>query len=51
MTHAGYVFSAWGITLGSGALYALYLVRRGRSLARRVPDSRRRWMTAPEGDS
>lgn len=46
MTHLGYILAAWGLTLGTGAVYALVLVRRGRSLARRVPAHRRRWMTA-----
>ncbi len=46
MTHLGYILTAWGVTLGTGAVYAVHLVRRGRSLARRVPADRRRWMTA-----
>ena len=35
-------------TLGTGAVYAVHLVRRGRSLARRVEPGRRRWMTSDQ---
>lgn len=48
MTHLGYVLGAWGLVLGTGALYAAYLMRRGRKLASRVPAERRRWMSAPD---
>ena len=48
MTHLGYVLGAWGLVLGTGALYAVRLVRRGRKLAARVPAGRRRWMSAPD---
>ena len=48
MTHAGYDLTAWGLTLGPGALYAVRVVLRGRALAGRVPPERRRWMTAPD---
>lgn len=48
MTHAGYVLTAWAITLGTGALYAIRVVVRGRALAGRVPAERRRWMTATD---
>lgn len=43
MTHAFHVALGWGITLGVLAAYALRAVRRGRSLAERVPPERRRW--------
>ena len=46
MTHAGYVLSAWALVLGVGAVYAIAVVRRGRSLAGRVPPERRRWLDA-----
>lgn len=46
MSHAGYVLTAWFLTFGVGALYALRVVVRGRTLAGRVPLERRRWMTA-----
>ena len=48
MTHAAYVLTAWGVTLGTGALYALRVVLRGKALAARVPPERRRWMTTPD---
>lgn len=48
MTHLCYVLGAWGLVLGTGALYAAYLMRRGRKLASRVPAGRRRWMSAPD---
>lgn len=44
MTHAGYVLTAWGLVFGTGAAYSVYLVRRGRALAAKVPPARRRWM-------
>ena len=50
MTHAAYVATAWGVTLGACGIYALHVVRRGRSLARRVAPERRRWMTADTDD-
>ena len=50
MTNAGYILTAWGITLGSCFVYAFSVVRRGRALARRVPPDRRRWMTAESDD-
>jgi hypothetical protein len=43
MTHVGYLVAGWGIGLTSLALYALRTVRRGRSLAARVPPEERRW--------
>lgn len=45
MTHVGYLIAGWGIGLGSIAIYAFSLMRRGRALAARVPDDRRRWIT------
>jgi hypothetical protein len=43
MTHVGFLVAGWGIGLASLALYALRTVRRGRSLATRVPPEERRW--------
>lgn len=43
MTHAGYIAAGWGIPLAGLAAYALRTVRRGRSLAARVPPEQRRW--------
>ena len=48
MTHLGYLLVGWGASLGCGAAYALYLVRRGRALSARVPVERRRWMTSED---
>lgn len=45
--NAGYVFTSWALVLGAVGLYAARLVQRGRSLGRRVPADRRRWMTSP----
>ncbi len=43
MTHAGYVAAGWGISLAVLAAYALRTLRRGRSLAQRVPPEEQRW--------
>ena len=48
MTHLGYLLVGWGLTIGSGVLYSILLIRRGRALATRVPTSRRRWMNADD---
>jgi hypothetical protein len=43
MTHAGYIAVGWG---GAAALiggYAVWVLRRGRSLSRQVPPEERRW--------
>ena len=50
MNGVGYIIAAWVLVLGSVAAYALHLVHRGRTLTRRVPNERRRWMSA-EGDT
>ena len=50
MNGAGYIIASWVLVLGSVAAYALRLVQRGRTMTRRVPNERRRWMSA-EGDS
>ena len=44
MTYVGYLIAGWGITLGTLAIYALRLVRRGRNLSAQVPGSHRRWL-------
>ena len=36
MSQAGYVLSAWGVTLAAGGLYAVALRLRGRRLLRRI---------------
>lgn len=43
MTHVGYVAAGWGIALASLAAYAAWTVRKGRTLAQRVPPEERRW--------
>jgi len=43
MTNAYHVFLGWGIALTVLAGYSLRTVRRGRSLASRVPPEQRRW--------
>ncbi len=43
MTHAGYVAAGWAIPLVALAAYAARTLRRGRSLAERVPPEDRRW--------
>ncbi len=44
MSTGFYIAVAWVVTLGVTALYALWLLRRGRELSRRVPGEQRRWM-------
>jgi hypothetical protein len=46
----GYIIAAWALVLGAVAAYALSLVQRGRTMTRRVPRERRRWMSS-EGDA
>ena len=36
MSHAAYVFGAWGVTLAAGGVYAASLLVRGRRLVRRA---------------
>lgn len=48
MTHVGYIAAGWAVTFGACGLYASYLINRGRTLTRRVPDGRRRWMTTSD---
>lgn len=43
LSHPGYVFAGWGISVVVLAAYALHIVRRGRRLARQVPPEERRW--------
>ena len=43
MTHAGYVAAGWGVALVTLGTYSLYIVRRGRALAAKVPPEERRW--------
>lgn len=48
MTHVGYLIAGWSIGLGTLAVYAWSLVRRGRALAPRVDPARQRWMTTQD---
>ena len=48
MTHAGYIIAGWSIGLGTMAVYAWSIIRRGRSLTREVPAERRRWMNTDD---
>lgn len=48
MTDLGYILAGWSIGLGTLGVYAYSVLVRGRSLSRRVPEERRRWMTADD---
>lgn len=43
MTHAGYVAAGWGGVAALVGVYAAWVLRRGRTLSRRVPPEERRW--------
>ncbi len=43
MTHAGYIAVGWGGTAALIGAYAIWVLRRGRSLSRQVPPEERRW--------
>ena len=44
MTHVGYLVAGWSVTVAAVVAYAGWVLLRGRSLSRRVPENRRRWM-------
>jgi len=44
MDDAGFIVTSYVLTLGGVALYALALLRRGRRLARRLPDEDKPWV-------
>ncbi len=50
MNGAGYIITSWALVSGGVAIYALRLVQRGRTMTRRVPANRRRWMST-DGDA
>ena len=50
MNGAGYIITSWALVCGSVAVYAVRLVQRGRTMTRRVPAARRRWMNS-DGDA
>lgn len=50
MTHVGYLTAGWGISVGVMVVYGVSVIRRGRSMAKRVPQDRRRWMTTRDAE-
>lgn len=44
MDHANFVAAAYAVVAGGLGLYTARLLRRGRRMARLVPEGRRRWM-------
>ena len=40
----GYVWAAYGLTVGLIAAYAVFTIRRGRSVGKNLPPEERRWM-------
>lgn len=44
MSTTFYIATAWIVTFGTVALYALWVIRKGRELSSRVPEEQRRWM-------
>lgn len=44
MEDAGFIITCYVLTLGGAGLYALALVRRGKKLARRLPDEDKPWV-------
>jgi len=44
MEDAGFIITSYVLTLGGVGLYALALVRRGKKLARRLPDEDKPWL-------
>lgn len=43
MEDAGFVIASYVLTFGGMALFAAWIVRRGRSLAARLPDEDKPW--------
>lgn len=43
MRYAEFVLSGYGVVLGAIGGYALWVLRRGRTLSRQVPADQRRW--------
>jgi hypothetical protein len=48
MTQMGWVLLGWAVVIGAITLYAVSVILRGRQLATRVPQDRRRWMNSPD---
>lgn len=40
----GYVWAAYGLTIGLLVAYAVFTIRRGRSVGKKLPPGERRWM-------
>lgn len=40
----GYVWAAYGLTVGLIVAYAVFTIRRGRSVSKQLPPEDRRWM-------
>ena len=43
VTHVGYIAAGWAGTAAVLGAYAVWVLRRGRALSRRVPPEERRW--------
>jgi hypothetical protein len=39
----GYAYAGWAICAGAGAAYVTWLLQRGRRIASKVPEDKRRW--------
>lgn len=44
MTDAGYIAAAYVLVLGGTAVYAAWVLVKGRRLSRQVPPEDRRWL-------
>jgi len=44
MSDWGYVIAGWVLVFGGLAVYAAWVIVRGRNLSRQVPPEERRWM-------
>jgi hypothetical protein len=51
MSHLGYLIAGWSISIGTLAVYAIFLLRRGKKLTEKVPAGRRRWISSTEEQS
>ncbi len=51
MTNTGSIIVAWGVVAVVLATYVLWVLARGRTLAKQVPAHRQRWMTTPSAES
>lgn len=43
MKDAGFIIGSYAVTFGAVAAYAWNVIRRGRSLSRRVPEEEQYW--------